>query len=233
MSNKQVKVYSNPARQQPDKPVHYEPQWQVHGIDPKPFQSARLPTGAKMAPPSPHNPREGVNPSLRQPYATTHEASPAGRAGLPLNVGNNMEHSWAGETMIDDLSGEMVDPNQPMIDNNDFATDQAMGYQSGFMASNLGSPVSQGKVVIEEVAEKPLRNAGNNDLLSVISDLEEDQYLLMIEGVPVCSGPREYIEEQAHQLAWGEHSMCDGSPVPIDDMLILKRAKIKVGLFLA
>lgn len=229
MSNKQVKTYSNPARQQPDKPIHYEPQWQVHGVEPKPFQSARLPPGSKMAPPSPHNPREGTNPSLRQPYATTHEVAHIPLSSAPPNVGNSMEHSWAGETMIDDLE---VDPSQPMIDNNDFATDQAMEYQSGFMASNLAPQIPQGKVVIEEVVEKPFRNTGNNDLLSVINDLEEDQYLLMIEGVPVCSGPQEYIEEQAHQLAWGEHSMCDGSPVPIDDMLILKRSKIKVGLFL-
>jgi hypothetical protein len=50
--------------------------------------------------------------------------------------------------------------------------------------------------------------------------------------VPLCSGPKEEIEDQARALVFGEHEMCDGNPVPVDDIVILKRVKVKVGLFL-
>jgi len=32
-------------------------------------------------------------------------------------------------------------------------------------------------------------------------------------------------------LVFGEHEMCGGSPIPVEDLLIVKRVKVKVGLF--
>ena len=187
------------------------------------------------------NPRAKRAP-LRQPYAETTE--PYVGIGPVPNVGNNMEHTWSSVDggIVDDLSGQVIEDNHEMIDNNDFVTDQALGYAHGVNADDIITRQSQGVVTIEsnnddsseQLENYSQDNSVNNavDLLSIVNELSDDSYLLIISGVPVCSGPKDEIEDQARALAFGEHQLCGGEPVEIDDIIILKRIKIKVGLFL-
>ena len=146
-----------------------------------------------------------------------------------------MEHTWSsvdGNDIVDDLSGE-VDPNHPMVDNNDYVTDEALGFQAGPLASQIAKG-PQGQVTFEEeVQSHPVHSQDTaQDLVPILADLDDESFLLIVAGVPVCSGPKEEIQDQARALVFGEHEMCDGNPVPIDDIIILKRVKVKVGLFL-
>jgi hypothetical protein len=62
--------------------------------------------------------------------------------------------------------------------------------------------------------------------------LQEDDYLLLVDGTAICSGPMDEVQEQARGLVFGEHPLCDGEPIPVDDIVVIKRVKLKVGLFL-
>jgi len=233
-----VKTYKHPERRQPSAYKPYVPQYQIEGVEPKEYQGAVVPGGSQVARPSADNPRL-KKPPLRQPYAAA-TTSPIGRGLGPVpNVGNNMEHTWSSVDgdIVDDMSGE---PDQPMVDNNDFMTEQALGFQSGVTAENLRGPLSYGQVTLEmpETPEFPLEKSAylppieTEDLLPIVADLADDSFLLIVSGVSLCSGPKEEIEDQARALVFGEHEMCDGNPIPIDDIIILKRVKVKVGLFL-
>jgi len=252
-----IKTYKNPERGKPVNYKPYVPQYQAEGIEPEHYRGAVVPGGTQVARPSADNPRGSKRPALRQPYAEA-TASPIGKGPVP-NVGNNMEHTWSsvdGE-IVDDLTGEtfdfgtspdQLDLSEQIIDNNDFVSEQALGYQSGFTAEDIQGPLQRGNVVIEAlpadvrgIYEEPLveklgahskYETVTEDLLSIVADLTDDLYLLIVTGVPLCSGPKEEIEDQARALIFGEHEMCDGNPIPIDDIIILKRVKVKVGLFL-
>lgn len=245
-----TKTYKHPERGKPANYKPYVPQYQVHGKEPSEYHGAVVPNGLPAASPSTDNPRLKRSP-LRQPYSPATE-SPIGRGRGPIpNVGNNMEQTWSSSgadgDIIDDLSGEGLDPNHPMIDNNEFVSNQALGFQAGPMANEIQTPPPQGKVLFEneaatlqgiyEHAEQQeevshQQAQGSDDLLTILSDLTDDSFLLIVAGVPLCSGPKEEIEDQARALVFGEHEMCDGNPIPVDDIIILKRVKVRVGLFL-
>jgi hypothetical protein len=230
-----IKLIKNPDRNKPTAYKPYVPQYQVHGKEPQEYQGGAVAPGHQMTRPTSlpsDNPRSKRVP-LRQPYAEV-APSPIGRGPVP-NVGNNMEHTWSsvdGE-IIDDLSNPEFDPNQQMIDNNDFVTETALGYQSGPTAADI-FPHYQAYApqAIEQEIEAIHQPADPDDLLPVLTSLDDESYLLIVAGVPVCSGPKTEIEDQARALVFGEHELSDGNPVPIDDIIILKRVKVKVGLFL-
>lgn len=232
MSNGKIKTYRNPERNKQQTLVKpYVPQYQVWGVEPEEIKSAVVPAGHPIARPSADNPRIR-KPSIRQPYASI-VPSPVGRGPLP-NVGNNVEHTWSGvdnEMIVDDLTDDQeIDPNHPMVDNNDFVTNEALGLP----------PSSEDLPSLDEVAYPPpkqfvnqvSRQPASDETMQVLQDMQEEAYLLIIDGVPVCSGPMEEIEEQARALAFGEHELCAGNPIPVEDILIFKRITIKTGLFL-
>lgn len=258
MSNDKVKLYKNKQRgQETHKP--YVPQYQVLGVEPGEYKSAVVPLDTPVAQTSTDNPRAKRAP-LRQPYSEV-VTSPVGRGKGPIpNVGNNIEHTWSGVDgdIVDDLSGESMDPNQSMIDNNDYVTDQSLGL--GTSQANVRAPILaeivknqpltaiayQGQYrpvevlpTLNEVRNPPPKQFINapspsveEDLFPIIRDLEEGAYLLIVNGVSICSGPKEEIEDQARALVFGDHEICDGNPVPDDDIIIIKRVPIKIGLFL-
>jgi hypothetical protein len=248
-----IKVYKNPGRNMNADYKPYVPQYQVEGVEPKYHNGAVGPGNVTLARPSAlplDNPRARRAP-VRQPYADVTE-SPIGRGPVP-NVGNNMEHTWSSVDggIVDDFS-DNVDQDHAMVDNNDFVTPQALGlqdsnsavvgfHQNGINASDIPSPFVPQSVQFETAEEEiDEQSAGprrqhtdeTSDLLSVVADLADESFLLLIDGTPLCSGPKEEIEEQARALVFGEHELCDGNPIPIDDIIILKRVKVKVGLFL-
>jgi hypothetical protein len=277
MSNDKVKLYKNKERGQ-ETHTPYVPQYQVLGVEPGQYKSAVVPLETPVAQTSTENPRAKRAP-LRQPYSGVVD-SPVGVGKGPIpNVGNNVEHTWSsvdGE-IVDDLSGESMDPDQPMIDNNQYVTDRSLGLGTSQANLNLSLPKEyvsamttgihgggklptladivngqppttiayQGQYrsaevlpVLDEVRNPPPKQfvdptpSTEEDLFPIVRDLEEGAYLLIVNGVPLCSGPKEEIEEQAKALVFGEHEMCDGNPVPDDDIIIIKRVPIKIGLFL-
>jgi len=135
----------------------------------------------------------------------THTQSANKPADTLPNVGNNVEQMWASldEDIMDDLSEE---DKLKIIDNNEYVTDQALGLSGHNQKQQL--------------------------LFNTLKELEEGEYLLLVGNTSVCSGTLEGVQEQARMLAFGEHPLCQGSLASIDDLLIVKRVKIKIGVFL-
>lgn len=231
MSENKVKFYKNPNRSQTEQRQTYTPQYKIIGVEPEEFKSAIVPDNALSVVKTPQtsdNPRTR-KPGIRQPYAeATNSPIGAGRGPVP-NVGNNMEHTWSsvdGELVDDMLS---VDDNHPMIDNNQFVTSEALG-----LPEELST--------LDEVKTPPAKifnpqstvtsTSDIDDVLPILHNLTEGAYLLLVSGVAICSGSIEDIQEQARLLVLGEHTLCGGNAIPVDDILVIKRVIVKVGLFL-
>lgn len=234
-----IKVYKHPDRNKVANYKPYIPQYQIHGKDPGEHRNIVVPTGHPVAIPSTDNPR-AKKPMIRQSYAT--ESVPPigrGRSSVP-NVGNNMDHIWSSsgvDTITDDFPDELIDDSNPMIDNNEFVTERAMGFQVGVNANEIQNNTSNGQVIIEKDLDAPNHlsiedSIQSDDLLPILASLTNNVFLLIVSGVPLCSGPKTEIEDQARALVFGEHEMCEGNPIPVDDILIIKRVEVKVGLFL-
>lgn len=256
-TNGKIKLYKNPDRRRPENLKPYVPAYQLMGVEPEEYTSPTSPAYiGKVNRPAPlpkNNPRAPKTP-VAQPYAEP-IPSPVGRGrGLLPNVGNSMEQTWSSVDgdIVDDLN---LDPNQELIDNNDYVTPEALGlppdgedmvvegYQAGDGEDEpqAASPgYVQNPLPPEGVAKKKnfltadeLQNALKEEYLtSVLKSLAEDDYLLIVGENAVCSGPLEDIQDQARGLVFGEHPLCGGNPMPLDDIIILKRVKVKVGLFL-
>lgn len=118
------------------------------------------------------------------------------------NVGNNIEQTWV------DVDREIIDDlNKPMIDNNDF------------IDGDVSEHFEDAKASLE-------------DALAPLHLLEENDLILFINDIPICYGGLSEVQDQARLLVNGTHELCDGTPVPIDEILILKKVTIKNGLFL-
>lgn len=235
--NDKIKTYTNPDRNKIVNYKPYVPQYQIHDVEPGEYKSAVVSSDTQLAKPSVDNPRQ-KRPIMRQDYAAA-TTSPVGRGRGPVpNVGNNMEHTWStvDGQVIDDLSNEYVDENKSMIDNNDLVTDQALGYQSGITADEIQPSPQRGTVTIETlqtaIGMPKTSQSNTDDLLSIVTNLAADCYLLIVSGVPVCSGPKEEIEDQVRSFIFGENEMCDGVPTPVEDIIVINKFKIKVGAFL-
>lgn len=198
-----IKIYKNPARAIPKAPKPYVPQYQVMGIEPEEYKSQGS-YGYTIAMQKTPQPRE-QRPFVRQPYAEV--PSIKLDSGPIPNVGNNVEQAWSSvDGIVDDLSD--VDLNHPMIDNNDFYIENEEPKKT---------------IKFEEVSD--------SDLLNNINELENEQYLLIIKGVSFCSGSMEYVEQQTNLLIFGNHESFS-EPVSVDDILIIKKIKLKIGVFL-
>lgn len=238
MSDGKVKIYKNKERGKTEvRKASYVPQYQLMGMEPEEAKTGPATSGTRVStsvviqePQTNDNPRTR-RVGIRQPYAEP-LPSPIGRNKGPVpNVGNNMEHTWSsvdGE-IIDDLSDLVAfqdrDQNQPMIDNNDYISDEALGLPHEELPA------------LDEVRTPPSKKftaaaPEEDDVVSVLHNLSEGDYLLMVNGVSVCSGAAEQVQEQARLLVFGEHDLCDGNPIPVDDIIVIKRVPIRVGLFL-
>ena len=238
MSDEKIKYYKNPARKNETPVVRqsYVPQYKEMKMVPEEVKSSTLPGNVLIArggsSDDNDNPRNR-RASIRLPYAETGEAnSPIGNSPIP-NVGNSMEQTWSyidGE-MIDDLSGEVVgvldnsDETQ-MIDNND-------------IVSIPGEPSVNTFVEAKPQDEQVKTFMTENDLLrevlvedSNFAALKDDSYILIVSGSVVAVSDAKTIQDAASSLIFGEHTLCDGHAIPIEEIVVLKKVKIKVGLFL-
>jgi hypothetical protein len=244
-----IKYYSNPARKEIANEKHqpYTPQYQEKGIEPFVHSAVALPAGHYAlnlkATPLTDNPRL-PRPVMRQPYAEA-VSSPVGvgRGVLP-NIGNNVEQVWTstGKEIIDDLSN--VDPDK-LIDNNDFVSSavfnfteqqkQAYGQKLLLVDENdLPPEAFEPPDAKPFLTQQDLQSVIDEEHLSkVIKSIDEEEYLLLVDGAAICSGSLDLVQEQTRELVFGKHPLCSGNPVSIEDIVVVKRVKIKIGVFLS
>ncbi len=225
MSDRFVKLYKNPYRNNvvtsEDKSEVYVPHYKMMGIEPENVKSKENFLDAKLAVPE----KDESNPRLRT-LSIRHETDIPNHqlnVGGLVNVGNNMEHTWSGVDgeIFDDVSSLILDDNREMIDNNDFVEIKEPSKQE----SNI-------KRFLTEVELKEAITTEFQEKLPALPLIGEDEYILLVDSVVIDIGPINKIEEQANLLVFGDHEICEGNPVPAENLLILKRVKIKVGLFL-
>jgi hypothetical protein len=206
MSQNKIKFYKN-AERNVDSPYNpYVPQYQVLGVEPEQWKGSAVPNNTPLAVPNQDNPRI-KNISLRNTISTN-----VINNTLP-NVGNNLDQAWSS------LDGEIIDDfeeidHSKMIDNNDYIS--SANFE---IAEQNGSSTSS-----HSVPEDSITNT--------IHNLKSGDYLLLVNDVIICSGDSEYIQKQACDLVFGEHELCEGNPIALEDISIIKKVNIKVGLFL-
>jgi len=219
VSLKTPKLYKNPNRKDLDPNVgHNTPQYQKMGLTPEKVGGNAL-VGNVMVlqnkKPEVDNPRTRVPTIRQQPYA---ESIPDKFANTIPNVGNSMDHTWSGidGEIINDLE---IDPNTKMIDNNSIVD----------LEGNYNEILNPAFQLNDSM--------GNTDTLNVqgldfILGVEEGQFILLVDDSVVAVGGKDQIVALASSLVFGEHDVCEGNPVPVDSISILKKMPIKIGLFL-
>lgn len=225
-----TKLYKNPDRAQPQTYKPYVPAYQIHGLEPKEIASGHIPEAqqqlTKHAPViSRDNPRVRPTPAFRVnvPFATAEAVtSPIGMGSLP-NVGNNMETTWVSVDG-ENLHQAKLDPNHPMIDNND---DDEINY----------------KDIPEQVREAPAQ-VDMSELSDEQDDVEveykapstlnlaQDEYVIVFANSIICMGTLDVVQEEVRALIFGEHKLNKTNDINPDDIIVLKRVKIKIGVFL-
>lgn len=205
MSQEKIKLYKNPNRKEVTEYKNYVPQYQLLGVEPVPFKPNTVPSETKLADNNSDNPRV-KNIGLRKEFDTSDV--PDSQINIP-NVGYNREHTWSGVDgeIFDDL--EIIDAQSKMIDNNDYVSEEALGQKKTEPSTN-----------------------DDSDLLISLNKLEDKHYILLVDGVIISSGNLEHVQKEAELLVFGDHAICDGNPIPVNQMIIIKKIPIKLGLFL-
>lgn len=220
MTNNKIKFYKNPTRATTIvKP--YVPQYKTMGLEPSAYFKNNDIIGP--VPSNQTNNQQMSRSNVQVPYAEA-VSSPVGRGrGLLPNVGNNVEQTWSSVdgNLIDDLH---LDQDQVMIDNNELVSDQSLGIEEKHLP--------QTSSLKEETFISANGDQSNLDISNILQDLEEENYLLLVTGSPVCCGILSDIENQVKDLVFGEHPLCNENSISIDDIVVLKRIKIKIGVFL-
>jgi hypothetical protein len=237
MSDGIVKLYKNPHRNEVEDFEKNQPQYKQLGMVPN-YSNDKVSIKPEVDLLNPRTRVLSIRETVNKP---TQQVPPVGL----VNVGNNMEHTWSGVDgeIYDDVSDLELDPNQKMIDNNvyvepaKFEPSEYIKKQMDIVLDKIPAEELQefAKEAKKFLTEKDLREALTAELQEKISSLpliKEDEYILMIDGVVIDIGSLEKVEEQANLLVFGDHELCAGHPVPAENLLILKRVKIKIGLFL-
>jgi len=220
-NNVKVKFYKNPSRNSAERFKPYVPQYQIMGIEPADKTSPSIPPSetilvSKMPIDNNNTKTRGM---IRQPYAEAVESPIGVGRGLLPNVGNNMEQTWSS------VDGEVVDDvglnsDTEFVDNNEMVSDAALGIDADVQPANF-------------LSEGQLQEALTDSYLqTILSKMEEDEYLLLLNDQVICSGPQSYVEEQTASLVFGEHELFMGTSISIDNILVIKKVPIKVGVFL-
>jgi len=215
------KIHRNPARvaaagpSGPSGPDKYIPNYKLMGLTP---QAGNISPPVAVVIPVPKTEAEIQetlnNPRISRtaiPYAVPGH-SPMGTGKSPmLNVGNNMEHTWSSvdnEIIVDDLNlqNASMSEDKEMIDNNDFVSNEALGLPS--------EPK-------KEVIDKKNSNYTPNCI---------GEYILFVKGKIIYEGTLDNVQEEVRKIIFGANELYNTSSV--DDIEVLKRIKIKIGVFL-
>lgn len=226
------KFYKNPQRKEKEIVMPYVPNYIVQGIEPHRV-GANNPFGIKTRATVVNNPKEEAlnNPRLRSlpimpglggiskstiPYAEVATAMPykyPSAMTLP-NVGNNIENTWntLDNEIIDDIGLEEIDPKSQMIDNNDYM---------------YGQPKEQYTHSHTQTHAQAYENTSNFTV-----DLDDNEYILAMNGSIIATGSLKEIENEITKLVFGEHELCAGKQISADDLIVLKKVNIKIGVFI-
>lgn len=214
--SKSIKFYKNPHREEVEAPKKVELQYEKLGITPLPVSGAI--SGHVMV----FKKENQVEPKPMQhsvPYAEAVEVTPIKSGQLP-NIGLR-DNGWSSLNL--DLSEEIIEDFDPskIIDNNDYVDVPELSDAGNRIASTIQTLESES----QKMDSYP-------DLLGTLYDLEESSYLLIVNGMPICSGPLDEIQQEATSFVFGDHELCkEEGPIPLENIMIFKKAKVKVGLF--
>lgn len=211
MSSKKIKLYKNSKRnnQQQNKPTPYVPQYKSIGIEPNQVNFGESQANILIIKNAENESNTRKRPlAIAQPYATLEESSikPISPGEFP-NVGNNIEQVWLGVDHI--MDGDNLDPNHEMIDNN-------------FMDEDVVEPEQDSKNNILE----------HNVNLNESNNSDNKDYILIYNNKIFAIDDLTNIQELASQMVFGEHEICNNGPISVKDILVLKKVKLKIGLFL-
>jgi hypothetical protein len=201
-----IKTYKNPQRGVDNSVKPYVPQYKSLNIKPTEIASNEFPPNTVLIKTNQEESPRNRKIAIQQPYGVPPTES-IGNSKLP-NVGNNVEQTWSyiDNEMVDDLTGEVIgklDDNTPMIDNNNQSTQSQLDQQEPSNADD-----------------------------SNFSMIKDNDYILLINGIMVTHNSKETIEQITSDLVFGKHEICNGIPIPVEDITILKKIKINIGLFL-
>jgi len=219
-----IKLYKNPYRNSSssneEKSEPYVPNYKIMGIDEELLVS-NLENSSDFVKLQNQQEDDESNPRLRKLSIRqeTNESNRQNIGGL-VNVGNNMDYTWSGVDgeIFDDISSVVLDANKEMIDNNNFVE----------VSDLIEKTTDTNKInsFKEKLTEEFRQKSSSFNLLN------EEDYILMIDDTVIAVGSVNDIEEQANLLVFGDHEICDGNPIPAENILVLKRVKINIGLFL-
>lgn len=124
----------------------------------------------------------------------------------------NTDDSFMGiDSSFFDENGEVSVESGHIIDNNDFVS--------------FGVPTSQSPL------PKPSVNEKINEEENVDSPKVGD-YILMVFGKLITAGSVKFIESKVKDIMYGDDPSFSGLDVSADDIVVLKRVNIKVGIFI-
>lgn len=242
-----TKYFKNPERGKTTPFQSYVPRYQLMGITPTPaatgeiavhksfaeteLSNRNIPFAARVLPkaadPKLIAGKDILRRSNNVPYAEAVEMTSNIVRSVPLpNVGNNIENTWSGmDDMVMDEEGEFteVDANHLMIDNN---FDDEKNYV-GIPQTIKGAPKLQ--IQMDQMIHE-------EDTVTVFDaaqlNVAYNEYVLAVKGEIISTGLLDQIQEEVRELVFGEHSVSEGNIVSTDDIIVLKRIKIKVGVFI-
>lgn len=171
-------------------------------------------TGTPMADDILKNPNRIAKPQV--PYEPEYV-----RKGIDVPEAPNTEISPETYLSVDDFGGldengnEIPFENGHIIDNNDYVN---LGYAS--------MPLKQAKQPAPTpapAAPKPAENASSPNV---------GDYILMVFGKLVASGTIDKIESKVKSIMYGDDPEFTGLEISMDDIIVLKRVAIKVGIFI-
>jgi hypothetical protein len=149
-------------------------------------------------------------PREQQPYIPEYV-----QRGLEPEIFGTIDHSGVDEMVIDDEGESNLGAvSGHMIDNNDYVD---FGFES-----KLQNQSTHKEPTIKNLATK----------LPTSKIPETNEYILMVFGKIVLSGAGPIIENKVKAIIYGEDKEFNDLNVNIDDIVILKRMPIKIGVFI-
>lgn len=207
-----VKFYSNPQRNSVAKPERYVPHYQVQGINPAYMRG--VPGGSNVAL---SNNQPVVNPS-------DNPRTRPDPMALPYATDGSYENDY---DFYDDAHGNDFIPNVGNVDNswnydpkvqNNIVDDIDIDVDESAYEERIEATHSHQEESLPET-DLPL-NASS-----------KDDYVLIFEDSILKVGDLSSMEPIIHSLLNGTHDLSIGKKVTVDDVILLKRVKIKFGLF--
>lgn len=171
------------------------------------------------------NPRERAVPQTRTiPFAkvVVEDNFPIGAGPVP-NVGNNIEHTWAGvdSDVVDDVG---LDDDTIMIDNNDYVDVEGLEFSA--------PPPAQRKLEATYQQQHEEDMNAYNSMNALIDTKNLSEYSLLIFGEFYSSGTLEEIQKEVTDILYNQHVLSKHASISLDDLTVLKKMPIKFGIFI-